>query len=296
MNDISAIIVIKNSPAHLFETLSSIDSLVKEIVIADIGIDSPTLSKLKHNKKIKIFQIKTEVRYVELIREELKQYASYKYILLVDPDEIISESLKKMLLKFYQSYEYIKIPRKNIIFGKWIEHSRWWPDYQVRLFKKDAVIWPKEIHKQPIVKGKGYAIEQKEEYALIHHNYESVDEFMQKFVRYAKAEASGLSSFSLSEALKKAISEFISRYFADEGYKDGMRGFVLAFLQMFYYFLVYVYYWEKGKYTDENPKSIQNNIYIYFKEALYSINHWQNRLNLYSYGERLKKKILNKLL
>ncbi len=296
MNNISAIIVVKDNPPHLFETLSSIDSLVKEIVIADIGIDSSILSQLKQNKKVKIVQIKKEILYVELIREESKQYASYKYILLIDPDEIISESLKKLLSRFYQSYDYIKIPRKNIIFGKWMEHSRWWPDYQVRLFKKDSVIWPKEIHKQPIVKGNGYTIEPKEEYALIHHNYESVDEYMQKFVRYARGEASELSSFSLSEALKKGLSEFISRYFADEGYKDGMHGFVLAFLQMFYYVLVYVYYWEGKKYKDEDSKTIQNTIYSFFKDSLYSIIHWQNKMNLHSYGERFKKKILNKLL
>jgi len=296
MNDISAIIVVKDNPPFVSECISSIQDFVKEIIIADIGIDPSLVSMLKKNKKIMIVGIKKRVPYVELIREELKQFATTSYLLFIDPDEILSESLKKILSPIYNNYSYILMPRKNIIFGKWMEHSRWWPDYQVRLFRKESVTWPTEIHKQPIVKGNGYTVEAKAESAIIHNNYQNIDEFMQKAVRYAKSEAHGLSSFSLAEALKKALSEFISRYFADEGYKDGTHGFVLAILQMFYYILVYVYYWEKNKYRDEDQKMLQNTIHRFFRESLYSINHWQNKMNLHSYGEKLKRKIVNKLL
>lgn len=291
MDDISAIIVVKNNPPHLFEAISSIQGFVKEIIVADIGIDEFILKKLNENKKVKIIEIKKKVPSVELIREELKQYASGKYILFLDPDEIVSEILQKILLSIYQDYDYIKIPRKNIIFGKWIKYSRWWPDYQVRLFKKDSVTWPKKIHTQPRVSGNGYTVDPNEKLALIHYNYESIDEFMQKFVRYAKAEASELSSFSLSEALKKAVSEFTSRYFADEGYKDGTHGFVLSFLQMFYYFLVYVYYWEGKRYKEDSNESAYQNIYTFFKNGLYETTHWLIQKKLVSGLNKLKLKL-----
>jgi (heptosyl)LPS beta-1,4-glucosyltransferase len=187
------------------------------------------------------------------------------------------------------------MPRKNMIFGKWIQRSRWWPDYQVRLFKRDSVTWPKEIHKQPQVKGNGYTIEAEEQCAILHYNYESVDEFMQKMSRYAKSEAGELSSFSLSEALKKGLSEFISRYFADEGYKDGLHGFVLAFLQMFYYFLVYVYYWERKKYEESSLESLQSNISEFFKNGLHETNHWLIQKKLVRGFAALKARIHNNL-
>lgn len=293
MGDISAIIVVKNNPPHLFETIASVEDFVKEIIIADIGIDSTLLPKLIKNKKIEIVIIEKEVPYVELIREELKQYASQNYLLYLDPDEVLPEELKKILVSEYKKYTYIKIPRKNMIFGKWIQHSRWWPDYQVRLFKKNAVIWPKEIHKQPIVKGDGYSIESDEQYAILHYNYESVDEFMQKVSRYAKFEAGELSSFSLSESLKKGLSEFVSRYFANDGYKDGVHGFVLSFLQMFYYFLVYVYYWERKKFEIDSNESAHWSAYSFFKNGLYETSHWFMQKKFVNNLQKMKFKFQN---
>ncbi len=298
MNEISAIIVVKDNPPHLFKTIQSIDSLVKQIVIADIGINPLTLSKLKENKKLKVVRIKKDVQYVELIREELKQHASCEYILYIDPDEVFPESLIQHLSSSYYKYAYIKIPRRNIIFGKWIEHGRWWPDYQVRLFKKTMVTWPKLLHTQPQVSGNGYTIEPKKEYAIIHHNYESVDEFIEKATRYAKSEANEISSFSLGEALKKALSEFTSRYFSDEGYKDGMHGFVLSFLQMFYYFLVYVYYWEKTRFV-QTDTSIIHDVHHFFKQGMLESNYWIIKKRLDSSFGTIKRKLhmeLTKLL
>ena len=40
MKNISAVIVVKGNPVHLSKVISSIEDLVKEIIIVDIGIDS----------------------------------------------------------------------------------------------------------------------------------------------------------------------------------------------------------------------------------------------------------------
>lgn len=296
MNKISAIIVAKNSPKHLFESILSIQNIVKEIVMIDIGLDQSVIAKLRQNKKIKIVEVKQDVPYVELIREEAKKYASEDYLLYIDPDEIVPQALAKILTSRYDSYDYIKIPRKNIIFDKWIEHSRWWPDYQIRLFKKNAVVWPKKIHAQPTVTGKGFTIDPNEECALIHYNYENIDEFIHKMTRYAKAEANELSSFPLSEALKKALSEFTSRYFAEEGYKDGIHGFVLAFLQMFYYFIVYIYHWEiKGK-PPINSQELINIPQLFFRQGVKESGYWMIKKKLVKGKDVIKNKIIGKLL
>jgi (heptosyl)LPS beta-1,4-glucosyltransferase len=296
MNNISAVIVVKGSPSHLFEAVASIHDIVQEIIVADIGMSASIFPRFKENKKIKIVPIKKAVPYVEVIREELKKYASCDYVLFIDPDEILGEPLKQLLSAVYKKYNYIKIPRKNIIFGKWIEHSRWWPDYQVRLFKKDAVKWQKKIHSQPKIIGSGFTVEAKEEFALIHYNYETVDEFMQKFVRYAKAEASQLSSFSLSEALQKALSEFMSRYFAEKGYKDGVHGFILAFLQMFYYFLVYVYHWELKNKPSINSQEFIETTQLFFRQGLKENGYWMIKEKLMKGKDLIIHKIIGKLL
>ena len=152
-------------------------------------LDSELKNKLKTNKLIKIIEIKDDVPYVELIRNKTKDFTKSDYVFFLDPDEIVPSGLKIIIREKLDAFDYFKIPRKNITFGRWIRHSRWWPDYQVRLFKKDKVIWPKIIHRQPKVAGNGYIIEPKEEFALLHHNYQNIDEYLSKFQRYAKYEA-----------------------------------------------------------------------------------------------------------
>lgn len=289
MINISAVIVVKNSPLHLSKVVTSVKDLVKEIIIVDIGIDNALKDELKKNKIIKIIEIKNEVPYVELIREKTKDFAQSDYIFFLDPDEIVPPGLKTIIQSQLSSYDYFKIPRKNIIFGRWIRHSRWWPDYQVRLFKKDKVTWPKIIHRQPKVTGSCYTVEAREELALLHHNYQNIDEYLSKFRRYAKYEAKEIydskMDLTFSNAIKKALNEFISRYFAGEGYKDGSQGLVLAFLQMFYYLIVYFYYLEMKKFKIEGEIKEEE----FFRKGLKETLYWKKKKNLL---ERILQKIL----
>lgn len=286
--DVTVVIVVKNYPEHILKTLESVRFLANEILIGDIGIDRALLEKLKKIENVKIVTITKQVPYVELIREELHEQAKGEYILVLDPDEIVPPSLATLLESSVRKYDYVKVPRKNIIFGKWIEHSRWWPDYQVRFFKKGAVVWPTVIHSQPKAEGAELVVEPKEENAIVHYNYKDLDEYLSKAPRYAKAEAAetllrqradqGDTSFAYFS--KKALSEFIGRYFADDGYKDGMHGFVLAFLQMMYYFLVYFYVWEMGGAKEVNQKTILKDTVQFFSDSLHEISFWSKKKGL----------------
>ena len=191
MTNITAILVIKDNPKHLSEVLSSIH-FVSEIIVVNIGINNDCKRILETFPTVKIVKIEEEITYVEQIREKSKTFAANEYVLFLDPDEVISDGLKNILVAQYTSYDYISMPRKNIIFGKWIQHARWWPDTQIRLFKKGSLIWPNKLHAQPEVQGKGYSVEVKEDNAIIHYNYETVTEYLLKMIRYANAEAQEL--------------------------------------------------------------------------------------------------------
>ena len=297
MNDITAIIVAKDSPEHIFETVESAKEIADETVILDIGLHQEIIEKLKNYKNLQIIPIKKDVPYVELIREESKSYAKTSYVLFLDPDEVIPQTLAQTILKEYKKYDYISMPRKNIIFGKWIEHARWWPDYQIRLFKKDSVIWHQKLHSKPTTKGNGITFEAKEELAITHHNYENITEYLMKMIRYAKSEATEKSKteYRLRLALKDGLNEFISRYFAGHGYKDGMHGFILATLQAIYCLLVYSYYWEERKYAQIEPDVYQA-IDQTGKRSLFEIQHWLSKENLFKRSGGIKRKILQFLL
>jgi len=287
---ITGITAIKGRPDHVYACLASLESLADEILVADIGMDSTLAEEIIKMKKVKVIRM-DEVLYVELIREKIKNMAKFDYVFFLDTDEELSSSLIEELKKIYVKYDAIKIPRKNMVFGSWVQHSRWWPDYQVRLFKKTAVTWPTKIHQQPAVTGDTLELPPDENNAILHHNYESIDDYIVRMMRYAKIEAAEKieqkKEFHLKEATQNAISEFVSRYFAGEGYKDGMLGFSLAILQLFYSFLVYFYYWEKRKYSADIEEPAIN-MKRFFAQGLTETIYWGPK--------RVTDKILGALL
>lgn len=273
---ITGITVVKGRPDHIYACLSSLEHISNEILVADIGMDTALAEELVKMKNVRIVQM-DKVPYIELIREKLKNMAKYDYVFFLDADEEISPDLSLELKKLCAKHDAIKIPRKNMVFGSWVQHSRWWPDYQIRLFKKNSLIWPTKIHKQPEVNGDVYELPVEEKNAILHHNYESIDDYVLRMMRYAKIEATEKieqkKEYHLKEATQTAISEFISRYFAGEGYKDGMLGFTLGILQLFYSFLVYFYYWEKRKYSADIEEPAIN-IKRFFAQGLAETIYW----------------------
>lgn len=300
MNEISAIIVIKNSPPYLDRSIAAIEDFVDEIIVGAIDVPESLLSKLKKNKKVSIHILDSSVPFADLVKESLKKKAKGKYILYVDPDEIFPQKALDQLRENMNKFDYFMIPRKNIIFGKWIQHSRWWPDYQLRFFKKDSVIWPETIHPIPQITGRGFTIPATEELAIKHFNYDNLSQYFEKSLRYAKAEAKKAvlenKTITIGETFKKGLNEFISRYFSGEGYRDGSHGLVLALLQMFYYILVYVFYWEEMKYVDLDNKIAPQEVQKFYSNGLRDTNYWLINKKLLYNNNKLKIKFLSKII
>ena len=300
MNDTTAIIVIKNNPPYLDRCLAAIEDFVDEIIIGAIDVPESLLTKLKNNKKVSIHVLDSSVPFADVVKEKLKKKAKGKYILYVDPDEIFPQKLFDVFKKNIGKFDYFLVPRKNIIFGKWIQHSRWWPDYQLRFFKKNTVIWPGIIHPVPQATGRGFTVADEESLAIEHYNYDNLNQYFEKSLRYARAEARDAvkenKKVTIGETFKKSLNEFISRYFSSEGYKDGSHGFVLAILQMFYYILVYVFYWEEMKYVDLDKETIPQEVQKFYSNGLKETNYWLINKKLLYNNNKLKIKLLSKII
>ncbi len=290
--DVSAIIVAEGACPDIRLTISSSKELARETIIVDIGIDLAVRRSIQSEYDDITIRKMDKPDFVELIRQETFSFATYDWILLLDPDEYLSPDLVRYIqtlnAETIAGNTHFKIPRQNYIFGKWISHSRWWPDYQVRLFRKDSVEWPKMLHAQPLINGKGYVIpafenEKVEMNAktIVHHNYTGIVQYLEKAVRYAKVEADDIVSqekdYSLLEATRNATSEFISRFFAEKGYKDGVHGFILAILQMFYSILIFCFVWEKRGYSEVTPLSLHKSVNQVFMTTSKEILYWRRR-------------------
>jgi (heptosyl)LPS beta-1,4-glucosyltransferase len=66
----------------------------------------------------------------------------------------------------------------------------------------------------------------------------------------------------------KPSNEFFSRFFAGEGYKDGLHGLALSFLQSFSEMAIYLKIWEKQGFEEQKIESY-NNLFIKISNDLF---------------------------
>lgn len=233
---ISAVINTKNVADSLRRTLESV-SFCDEIIIMDMQSTDETLD-IAAQFTDKIFEHE-DVGYVEPARQAALSKASSKWILLIDADEVIPDSLRYELQEAMRNVDSdgveespvaYRIPRKNIIFGEWIQHAGWWPDYQVRFFRNGAVQWPDEIHGQPDISGEVHTIPPEEDFALEHYNYDSISDFITRMNRYTSIQAQGHSATE-RHPMQVWVDEFAQRYFLHQGWKDGEAGMAISLLQ-----------------------------------------------------------------
>ncbi len=131
------------------------------------------------------------------------------------------------------------IPRKNYIFGKWIRHTGWSPDYQPRVMKKTRARFDPTRHVHELVLAEG-----REEYLhelLVHFNYASLAQFRRKQRRYTQFEAQILFEQGTRPRWRGLVGqparEFFRRFIALQGYKDGGHGLLLSGLMAYYAFV-----------------------------------------------------------
>lgn len=260
MNEVNSVTVVVstfNSEEKIEACLKSV-SWAQEIIVVDGTSSDKTLDIVKKYTS-KIF-VRPNNKMLNINKNFGFSKASGKWILSLDSDERatpeLAEEIKKIIGNSRPSG--YRIPRKNIIFGKWMEHTGWYPDLQLRLFKRGKGRFPEE-HVHEMIKIDGEVGQLSSD--IIHHNYDSISQFLQKLgTIYGPNEAEQLIKkgyvFDWKDAIRFPVKEFLSRFFAREGYKDGFHGLMLSLLMSFYHFIVFSYIWEKHKFKQINNGAI----------------------------------------
>ncbi|HEX8965073.1 MAG TPA: glycosyltransferase family 2 protein [Patescibacteria group bacterium] len=205
--------------------------------------------------------------------------ATGDWILSLDADEVLTSELIAEISEVINKNSNINgywIPRKNIIFGKWIQNSIWWPDYQLRLFRKGkGKFAEKHVHEMLTIEGETEKLKN----PFVHDNYSSISQYLQKLDKlYTESEvehyiASG-KQIAWTDAITFPLQDFLKTFFAQKGYKDGLHGLVLSFLQAFYAEVVFAKIWEKQGFVEYNEKNFLENVFTYFKKGALEMQYW----------------------
>lgn len=300
MSKLSVVISVHNGERVLEECLRSV-VWADEIVVIDYDSDDATASIAKKYTKVVVSR-PNDPHNIDLQKNYGFEIATNEWILSLDADERVSADLAQEIKSVINTAvcEAYEISRKNIIFGKWIQHSLWWPDYQVRLFKKGKAKYvEKGVHKQLKVDGSVGKLQN----PLIHENYQSVSQYIQKMDVYTENEALSLvqqgTHFNWRDALRMPVRDFLKTFFLQEGYKDGFHGLVLSTLQGFYTFLVIIKVWEKNGFKEEYNSAFLKTILKEWRKLQNEVFYWilstliiSSRNPFKKFFYRIKRKIV----
>ena len=275
MPTLSVILATYNEEKNIKDCLESV-KWADEIVIVDgSSVDKTVEIAKKYTNKI---FVRENPLMFHINKQIAIEKATGEWILYLDADERVAKELKEEILSTLKKPAFTGywIPRRNIIFGKWIKHAGWYPDFQLRLFKNGKAYLPcKSVHEQPVLKGKaGYL-----KTDLIHFNYRTVAQFVRKLNElYTENDknvflAQG-KKVSPLDAIRFPKNEFLKRFFREEGYKDGLHGLVLSLLQSFSALVLFAKLWEEQGFKEEQAPSFFKKAVSEFKKSFQEFRYW----------------------
>jgi glycosyltransferase involved in cell wall biosynthesis len=172
-----------------------------------------------------------------------------EWVLIVDTDEVLEPGMKEeiqRLLSDNGNTEGFWIPRKNFIYGKWMRCGGIYPDLQLRLFRRDKGRYEaREVHAHLTVPGKQAVLT----HHFLHEGFKDLGTWLVKSERYVRYEIDELENrqkrFGWTHVTFFPLVVFLKTYFLKAAILEGYRGFLLAILDSFYYFLIYARLYER---------------------------------------------------
>lgn len=276
MAKISVCLATFNEEKNIKDCLESVRRLADEIVIVD-GTSSDRTVEIAQKYTSKII-IRENPPMFHINKQKAFEAATRDWILYLDADERVTPELRKEAQYVIRNTQYAGfwIPRKNIIFGKWIKNSFWWPDYQLRLFRRGKAFLPcQSVHEQPKLSGKaGYLKE-----PLIHYNYQTVSQYIRRLndlytENDKRVFLSQKKKVFWYDAIRFPINEFMATFFARKAYKDGLHGLVLSLLQSFSAFVTFVKIWEVKGFPEAKTENFLGNTEKEIQRAQGEFKYW----------------------
>jgi glycosyltransferase involved in cell wall biosynthesis len=242
---ISATVITLNEEDRIADALESL-AWADEIVVVDAGSTDRTREiARRYTDRVLVHPWQgyaVQKRYADA-------QASHEWIFSLDADERVSPALRRSIEKVKEEgprCEGYRVARRAWYLGRWINHGGWYPDYQVRLYRRDCAAWVGDfVHESVRVQGRVGRLAGD----LWHLTRRSLSEHHEVLGRYttlaAEQEAARGRSANVIRLLFQPLLTFLQSYFFKQGFRDGVPGLVIAGFAAYYVFLKYAKLWER---------------------------------------------------
>jgi glycosyltransferase involved in cell wall biosynthesis len=244
---------VRNEERQLRECIESCAGWVSEIVVVDMESDDATAS-VARDLGAGVVTV-PNAGFVEPGRQTGIDAASEDWILILDADERAGPALRDLVAGYVGRDDLagVYLPRQNYLFGKWIRHSGYWPDHQMRLVRPRSVEWPPLVHTKPRVNGLTERAPASPANAIVHHNYATIGEWVERNNRYTDFEVDRFLAIGRRPSLLRLLlappARFLNVYVRHQGFRDGLHGLAIAILMAVYAAIVELKLWERRRAT-----------------------------------------------
>ncbi len=226
---ISVIIITKNAGATIRRCLESV-AWADEVVVIDSGSSDDTLA-ISRELGAKV-SVTDDWPGFGPQKTRALDAAAGDWLFNIDADEWVTPELaeeNRGAITGGSAAAAFALPRRSSFCGRYMRHSGWWPDYIVRLFRRDAARFSDDqAHERLIVKGTTFKLKQ----PLMHEAISDLDQMIGKMNLYSTASARGLHARGRRASLGKALLHggwaFFRTYVLRAGFLDGREGLMLA--------------------------------------------------------------------
>lgn len=233
-----------NEEKNLRECLESV-SWADEIVVVDSkSTDNTVAIAREFTDKVVIQEWLGHIGQSQFATDQAKNL----WVLHMDADERASPGLRDEILALdlnNSSCDAYEMPRRHFFMHQWINHSAWYPDYKIRLFRKDRCKWGGYApHDEVKVKGR----KEKLKNDLLHYIYLDIAHFAATKNNYSSLTAAdhfknGRRAHIIDFTLRPLYA-FLYRYFVRLGIADGIAGFTISVMEAHAVFMKYIKLYE----------------------------------------------------
>jgi len=245
MIPVSAVLITYNEERHIRAALDSV-AWADEVVVVDAGSTDRT-AEICRACGVRLLLQKWP-GYTEQKRYATAQ-AAHDWVFSLDADERVSPELAAAIAAWRAAgdpaYAGYRMPRKAFFLGRWIRHTSWYPDYQLRLFDRRRGGWQGGAVSES-VRVSGPVGPMRGE--LYHYSFNDLSDWLARADRYAtlsavdyRAQGRVVPPWAL---LAHPAAAFLKSYVAKRGFRDGVPGLIVSVLCAVFVFLKYAKLWE----------------------------------------------------
>jgi len=240
-NGLSVCIICFNEARNIRRCLDSV-TWAGEIIVVD-SLSSDDTIEIAGEYTDARFQ-RTWTGYADQKNHALSK-AHGDWVLSLDADEAVTPALKEEILSEMTrpgAKDGYRIPRRSFYQGKWINHSGFYPDRQLRLFRRKNARWiGGRVHERVEITGEVGELRND----ILHYPYKGVISGQLQTVD----NFSGLMAADLHEKgkrfhpillLLRPFFKFLEVYLLKRGFLDGVPGLIIAATSAYALFVRYV--------------------------------------------------------